>query len=120
MHDSQRERFFLAQTVEMPSSLPSKPGGSGGGAGGAVLFTPAVRRTRAGERGRRPPNAMRPVPRGAPTQTLEQVRRAVDAVTVSAAMARYIRDVLVAVRFHHMTLYGATLRGAEDVLAAVR
>src|SRR4051812_42240392 len=48
------------------------------------------------------------------------MRRAVDAVSVSTLVARYIRDVLVAVRFHHMTLVGATLRGTEDVLAGVR
>ena len=45
---------------------------------------------------------------------------AVDDVAVSAPIARYVRDVLTALRFHQLTHFGVTLRCADDLLVAAR
>ena len=122
----QRERFFLAQTVEMPSATTTlATAGPRSVAGPNSLFTPSVRSSRRDDRrracGALPPSLPHPVSRICYTrQSLDDVRRAVDTVTISVSIGRYIRDVLVAIRFHHMTLFGATLRATEDVFAAVR
>ena len=43
-----------------------------------------------------------------------------NAVTVTPAIVRYLRDLIVAVRYHHATYRGGGLRSSEDLAAAAK